>query len=343
MTMASESLSGHTLTLHGAGSLDTGGAVSLSSYVLHEDTLFRQTSSSTSSMPGMGTFTNWSQNQTTVTRDLSLASATSASGTRTQVDSSSWTSTPSEGQPTSGGSSNTNTYPETVTNPIPPPSNPVQAALTLAQGGAAPVLARVLAAPSSVADGRFAVARITGAIAEMLGGSIGLSGDPAQVFGGNAVNGVASDLLGAANKPAKLVGADMVTELGNFGKSLRDALGMAAWGGAYSPDTGGVGQGLSESALHSREGLAKATGKEAGARETVEARVEVMREQVPADLGPTPPKPPPTPLTGDGLTDATNFFAGWSDMLTMGLTARIRVGLGIDDVVDVKGQEPLRG
>jgi hypothetical protein len=130
-------------------------------------------------MLGMGTYTYSNQNQTSVVRDLTLASATSASGTRTQVDSSSWTSTPSEGQPSSGGSSTTNTYPETLNNPVPAPGNPVEAAVALARGGAVPVLGRVMAAPSSVADGRFAVGRITGAIGEMLGLGGGMGGSRA--------------------------------------------------------------------------------------------------------------------------------------------------------------------
>jgi RHS repeat-associated protein len=36
----------------------------------------------------------------------------------------------------------------------------------------------------------------------------------------------------------------------------------------------------------------------------------------------------------DWLDDAANFFAGWGDTLTFGLTGTIRRWLGLDDVVD---------
>jgi hypothetical protein len=54
-------------------------------------------------------------------------------------------------------------------------------------------------------------------------------------------------------------------------------------------------------------------------------------DQVPQNLGPTPP---PTPLSGDFLQDASNFFAAWGDRLTFGLTAVVRRGFGYDDVID---------
>jgi len=38
--------------------------------------------------------------------------------------------------------------------------------------------------------------------------------------------------------------------------------------------------------------------------------------------------------TGDPLRDMSNFFAGWADTLTFGLTQKIRQSLGYDDVVD---------
>lgn len=41
-----------------------------------------------------------------------------------------------------------------------------------------------------------------------------------------------------------------------------------------------------------------------------------------------------TPADGDWLDKLTNFFAGWGDTLSFGVTGRIRRGLGVDTVVD---------
>jgi hypothetical protein len=38
--------------------------------------------------------------------------------------------------------------------------------------------------------------------------------------------------------------------------------------------------------------------------------------------------------SGDWFDKLTNFFAGWGDTLTFGLTGKIRQGLGVDSVVD---------
>jgi hypothetical protein len=38
--------------------------------------------------------------------------------------------------------------------------------------------------------------------------------------------------------------------------------------------------------------------------------------------------------SGDWFNKLTNFFAGWGDTLTFGLTGKIRQGLGVDSVVD---------
>ena len=69
------------------------------------------------------------------------------------------------------------------------------------------------------------------------------------------------------------------------------------------------------------------------ARFTSAARWQMVN-QLPGGVGPSKPPPTPSPWSGDLLKDASNLFAGWSDKLTFGMTARIRSGLNYDDVVD---------
>jgi len=85
------------------------------------------------------------------------------------------------------------------------------------------------------------------------------------------------------------------------------------------------------SAYHTLGGGLTEKLKSMGADPTLEARIAAVIAGTPPEMLPTPPT---VYNTGDPLRDMSNFFAGWADTLTFGLTQKLRQSLGYDDAVD---------
>lgn len=203
----------------------------------------------------------------------------------------------------------------TVAISVDPPPAPMDGSLVLLQTGSALVNAGAM---------------IGGELREVVG--LGGPADRSKPLGGNTINTLSATLLkiGVKAPEWKFQGVSW----DNLAKDLQRVLGNSAHGSA-APDAQlhALWIGLLENGLQNWQAIQPEVMKALEAGHTLDKRLAELQKQMPAELLPTQPPPPPT-RSRDALQWASNFFAAWADTLTGGITQKIRSGLGYDDVVD---------
>ena len=154
-----------------------------------------------------------------------------------------------------------------------------------------------------------------------------------NVVGSTKNPALSGKFLTAANVTVP-AGGDCKAAWEKMATQLAQLYGQAATGSAASgAQLHALWQGTLDQTLALWQTVQPQVYAAIAANRTLEARIAAFKNEVPKDYAPTPPPPPPT-SSRDGLEWASNFFAGWADTLTMGITQKIRQGLGYDDVVD---------
>lgn len=146
-------------------------------------------------------------------------------------------------------------------------------------------------------------------------------------WGGKAAGGmVNNDAAGGVPEAVKAAAATAAA------KMLQGVAGAAGGLASASADPVAVAMAARGAARSGAEDVRKAVAEQKAAWSTLDKRIETFQKEIPADVSPVLPPPPPT--KGDAFKTISDLSAAWADTLTGGMTSLFRQQMNYDDAVD---------